>query len=281
MKKLFIALAIFAVTSVSAQLKTPAPSPLGSIEQTVGLTKIKIEYSRPGVKERKILGVKEPFGEMWRTGANASTKIEIENDITMGGMEVPAGKYSFYTIPGESEWTIVLNKNLEHWGVGDYTAEEDLVRFTVKPIKLTDLVETLTFDFNTFTAETANLVLSWENTKLIIPIGTKAGAMVESQIKELLIDGPSAGTYYAAARYYLEEGKDLNLALTWIDAALEKKPEAFWYMHRKAQIEAGLGKNKEAIATAQKSIELAKASEDGDYGYTAKNEKLIEELKAK
>ncbi len=282
MKKLQLLLsgaALCLTFGISAQIKAPQPSPSATIEQTVGLTSVEVEYSRPGMKGRKIFGDLEQYGKMWRTGANASTKITVSDDVKIGGKDVPAGKYALYTIPGETEWTIVLHKNLEHWGVGGYDEAEDLCRFTVKPTKLKDAVETFTIDFSNFTTSTAWINLSWENTKVSFEIVTPADEMVEKQIKEQLVDGPAAGTYYAAARHYLDKNENLDQALTYINKAVEKRPEAFWYIHVQAKILAAKGMKKEAIAAATKSMELAKANEGGDFGYVKNNEALIAKLK--
>lgn len=277
----FLAIGILAASFADAQLKTAQPSPTASIEQMVGLTEVEIEYSRPGMKGRKIFGDLLAYGTIWRTGANKATSIELSDDVKIGGKEVKAGKYSLFTIPGETEWTIIINSNTELWGDGGYKQEEDVARFTAKPTTLNDAVETLTIDFSNLTGTGADIILMWENTKVSFPIETNANAMVEAQIKEMLIDGPSAGTYAGAARYYLDNDKDMKQALVWIDKAIEKHPDAFWYVHNKAQIQGKLGLKKEAIATAEKSMEMAKANKDGDFGYVKNNENLIAELKAK
>ena len=274
-------LAISFALNSNAQLETPQPSPTSTLKQKVGLTDVTIEYSRPGVKGRTIFGDLIPYGEIWRTGANASTKLTVSDDVKIGGQEVPAGTYALYTIPNETEWTIIIHKNTTHWGVGGYDKAEDLARLTVTPSKLANTVESLTIDFGTFTEAGAKMNLSWANTSVSFDIETNTNAMVEKQIKELLIDGPNAGTYYSAARYYLDNDKDIAQALVWIDKAIEKKPEAFWYTHQKAKMQGKLGMKKEAIATAKKSLEMAKKNEGGDYGYIANNQKLIAELKAK
>jgi hypothetical protein len=280
-KSILLTAGIIATTAFSAQLKTPQPSPTATIKQTIGLSEVTVVYSRPGMKERKIFGELVALGEIWRTGANGSTTIEISNDVKIGGKDVPAGKYAFYTIPGETEWTIIIHKNTTNWGSGNYKEEEDLVRFTAKPTKLDNAVESFTIDFGSFKSGNAIMMLSWENTRVSFPIESNADEAVEKQIKELLIDGPSAGTYYSAARHYLDNDKDMTQALTWVNTAIEKRPEAFWYIHQKAKIQGKLGKTKEAIATAEKSMQLAKESKDGDYGYIANNEKLIKQLKEK
>lgn len=280
-KFLSLATGILLSSLATAQLKTTQPSPSASIKQTVGLTEVEIEYSRPSMKGRKVFGELVAFGETWRTGANKATSIELTEDVKLGGKEVKAGKYSIFTIPGEAEWTIIINKNTELWGEGGLKQEEDAARFTVKPTKLNDAVETFTIDFSNFDGGNAVINLMWENTKVSFVIETKANEAIEAQIKELLIDGPGAGTYYGAARYYLDNNKDLKQALVWIDKAIEKRPDAFWYIHQKAKIQGNLGLKKEAIATAEKSMELAKANKEGDYGYVKSNEDLIKELKAK
>lgn len=278
-KLIALALAATFAFSVNAQIETPQPSPLGEVEQKIGLTEIEIEYSRPGKKNREIFGKLVPYGKIWRTGANASTKIEISDDIKINGKELKKGKYALYTIPGENEWTIIFHNNLTYWGVGDYKEEEDALRITAKATKVDATIETLTFEFGHFTTSGGKLMLMWENTVVTMDIETNAMEQVEAQIKKVLVDGPGAGAYAAGADFYLEKGENLDQALTWINKAVEKRPEAFWYIHKKAQILAKMGKKKEAIAAANKSIEVAKANKGGDYGYVAKNEEFIKSLK--
>lgn len=271
--------ALFLSASLSAQLTTPQPSPTATLNQKVGLTNFDLIYSRPGAKGRIIFGDLVKFDEVWRTGANASTKLEISTDVTIGGLEVPEGKYALYTIPGKDSWTIIIYKNLSHWGVDGYDKANDLGRFTVKPTKTNDKTETLTMDFSHLTTSSGNLNLMWENTKVSMPIETPTDKMVEKQIAKVMA-GPGAGDYYQSARFYLEKEKNLDEALGYINKAVEKRPEAFWYIHVQAKIYAKLGKKKEALASAEKSMALAKVNEGGDYGYVANNEKLIKEIKA-
>ena len=271
--------AITISTSLSAQLKAPQPSPLATIQQTVGLTDFEVEYSRPGMKGRSVFGDLVVFDEMWRTGANASTKITVSSDVKIGGLDVPEGKYALYTIPGKESWTIIIYKNLAHWGIDGYDKANDLGRFTVKPAVMNDKTETLTMDFSDFATSTANLNLTWENTRVSLPIETPTDEMVEKQIKEVMA-GPSANDYYQSARYYLEKEKNLSDALNYINKAVEKRPEVFWYIHVQAKIHIKMGNKKEALASAEKSLAMAKAAKDGDFGYVANNEKLIKEIKA-
>ena len=276
-KNILTTIGIVVSTLISAQLTTPQPSPLATLTQKVGLTDFEVEYSRPGAKGRTVFGDVVPFDEMWRLGANASTKITISTAVKMGGMDVPEGKYAIYAIPGKETWTIILYKNLSHWGVDGYDQANDLGRFTIKPTKMMDKTESLTLDFSDFTTSSANLNLTWENTSISIPISTPTDEMVEKQIKSVM-EGPSANDYYQSARYYLEKEKNLTDALTYINKAIEKRSDAFWYIHVQAKIYMKLGKKKEAMASAEKSLALAKAAKE-DFGYVANNEKLIKEIK--
>jgi hypothetical protein len=263
-----------------AQLETPQPSPTATLSQKVALTDVSVTYSRPGMKARTIFGGLVPYNEIWRTGANAGTKVTFSDNVTLGGQEVLAGEYTLLTIPGLKEWTVILNKDLTLSGAGGYDMKEDQCRFQVAT-KKGPVAETFTIEFGSFTTTGALMSLYWSDVVVSFPLETKAVEKVEGQIKELLIDGPSAGTYYNAARFYVDQNKELDQALAWIDIACEKRPEAFWYTHQKAQILAKLGKTKEAIATAEASMAAAKANKEGDFGYVATNEKLINELKAK
>jgi hypothetical protein len=280
-KNIFLGVLVLITAAAQAQLTTPQPSPTATINQKLGLTDISVTYSRPGAKNRVVFGELVPFGKVWRTGANKATSVTFSTDVNLGGKDVKAGTYSLFTIPNSAEWTVILNSNTELWGAGKYDEAKDVARFTIKPTILNDIVETFTIDFSHLVGSDGHMNLSWENTRVAIAVKTDANGMIEKQIKEILVDGPSAGTYYNAARFYVENDKDMNQALTWINAAINKRPEAFWYMHYKAKIQAKMGKTKEAIATAEKSLTMAKENEDGDYGYIANNEKLIAELKKK
>ncbi|MCC9138569.1 DUF2911 domain-containing protein [Pontibacter silvestris] len=197
MKNTFIGFALSAVLLLSAGavqaqqgIKTPAASPSSKIEQTVGLSTVTVEYSRPSMKGRKIFGGLEPYGELWRTGANASTKLKLSDDVTIEGNKVPAGEYALYTIPGENEWTIIIHKNTKLWGDGgtDYKPEEDLVRFKVKPVQNARTVETFTINFANLKQDAADVELLWENTIVPFTIKTDVDSKVMSQIQEQVIN---------------------------------------------------------------------------------------------
>jgi tetratricopeptide (TPR) repeat protein len=263
---------------VQAQIDVPAPSPLGSINQKVGLSDLSVTYSRPSVKGRTIFGDLVPYGSMWRLGANASTKFKTSSDITIEGKDVPAGEYALYAIPNKDSWTMILHKNTSYWGTGGdkYSVEEDLARFEVKPNNAYPLmVETMTFQFTDITSEDCYLELTWANTQVRIKIHTDVDKKVMASIDEKM-KGISSATYYQAARYYLENDKDLNKALEWINLSLVDN-EKFWMVRQKALILAKMERYDDAIKTAELSKSLAETAQNNDY--VRLNEKSIEEWK--
>ncbi|KAA5548264.1 DUF2911 domain-containing protein [Adhaeribacter rhizoryzae] len=274
-----IALAIFCSQQVMAQLTIPAASSPATVTQRVGLTDITVKYSRPSLKGRKMFGETLPYGQPWRAGANNSTVIEFKDPVTLQGTPVPAGEYAIYTIPGETEWTVIFNKNTKLGGnTKDYKKEEDVARFKVKPLKTPTKTETLTINFADVTPSTANLEILWENTSVKVKIIAEVESKVMAQIQEQVINGKDVkpDLYAAAAVYYLDTNKDPKLALEWIKKANEKDPK-FWNMHTQAKLHAKNKDYKGAIASAEKSIALAKEAKNDDY--VRMNEKAIAEWK--
>lgn len=276
---LMLALILAGSIGASAQLQTPAASPLATTTQKVGLTEISLSYSRPSLKGRKMFGETLPFGTAWRTGANNATTLTFKEEVSVGGKKVAAGEYALYTIPAATEWTIILNKNTKLGGSTDqYKAEEDVARFKVKPTKTASKTETLTINFADLTANAANLEILWENTSVKFPIVTEVDSKVMAQIQEQVVNGQnvSQAMYAAAANYYYDNKKDAKQALTWIKKANEKDAK-FYTLHAQAKIQAMNKDYKGAIATAEKSIALAKEAKNADY--VRMNEKLIAEWK--
>jgi hypothetical protein len=277
---IFTFVLLFAASfTMNAQVKTPAPSPKGKIMQTVGMTDVEVEYSRPSARDREIFGGLVPFDKMWRTGANASTKFTVSTDVMIEGNELKKGTYALYAIPGKEEWTIVFHKNLTHWGVGKYDETEDAFRFKVKSTSLNAAVETFTIGISNLALGTATVDLMWAKTKVSFNIDTKVDALVEASIEKTLA-GPSMNDYYSAAAYNLMAKKDLEQAYDWIQVAMEKGGnEKFWMVRRKALIEAELGKYKEAAKSAQMSLDLA--TKAGNEDYIRMNKESIAEWKKK
>ena len=280
MKKILLLSAIFCYSFISGQIKTPKPSPTATITQKVGVSDISVEYSRPGAKGREIFGGLVSYGKMWRTGANKATKITFNENCVFGGAKVKKGSYSLFTIPGEKEWTVVLNKNTELWGVGEYDEENQVCSIVAKAINTKDFTESFTIDFGTFQSFSAIMSLKWANTKIDIKIESLEAKKIEKQYLELLTKGPSANDYYNGAKFFADNTSEYEMALEWINTAVKKRPDAFWMQYHKARILKKMGNNKESILVAEGVIELAREKKD-DYGYIKRSEDLIKSIKSK
>ena len=267
-------LCLMIIGAQAQPIKTPQPSPSQTIKQDFGISSIELSYSRPSMKGRKIFGDLVPFGQVWRTGANGVTRIKFADDVTVGGQPLKAGEYAIYTIPNEKEWEVIISNGINNSGTV-YKQAEDVVRFKVKSIKLDQPVETFTMQFANVRSNSAELHIIWEKTAVAIPVVTDVDKKVMAQIDNAM--NKDNHPYYQAAMYYMESGRDLNQAVTWFNKALEQNPNAYWIYHQKANALAKLGKKDEAKATAQKSMDLAKAEKNEDY--VKLNQKLIESLK--
>ena len=261
----------------------PAASPACTLKQRVGLTDFEIVYSRPGVKGRTIFGGIVPYGQVWRTGANQATKITFNTPVKFNGTEIPAGTYALFTIPGETEWTVILNKNSAQWGAYQYDEKADVARFKVTPVRLTDTtLETFTIEFNHIRDESAVLDLVWD--KMVVPLHLEVDvtSKVVPQIEAAMAapDKKDAGFYFQAATFYYNHGLDLKQALAWVNTGLEGQPRiAFELLHLKAQILARQGDKDGAIAAAKQSSELAIKAEGPGSSFVKMNDDIISSLK--
>lgn len=259
----------------------PAASPACTIKQRVGLTDVEVTYSRPGIKDRQIFGGLVPYGKVWRTGANSATKITFSTPVKLNGNDIPAGSYELFTIPGQDEWTIIINKAKGQWGAYQYNEKDDLVRFKVNPIQLAEKIETFTIEFNEIRDESAVLNLAWDHTVVPISIEIELTNKLIPQIEAAMAspDKKSAGFYFQAATFYYNHGRDLHKALDWVNAGLADNPQiAFELFHLKAQILAKQGDKEGAIAAAKKSSELAVKFEGPDSPFVKMNQDIISSL---
>lgn len=275
MKKiLFSAIAALSLIASEAQLRTPAPSPSQTIKQDFGLSSVELSYSRPAMKGRKIFGDLVPFGKVWRTGANNATIITFGEEVTIGGTKVPAGKYGLLTIPDKKSWTIIISKQTDVTSPSAYKQDQDVVRVEAKTMDMNSAMETFTMQFADVKPTSCELHIMWDKTAVALPISVDVEKKIMTQIDQLM--NKDNRPYYNAAMYYMDNGKDLNQALSWFDKAVEMNPSAFWIHHQRANCLAKLGKKAEAKAAAEKSKELAAAAKNDDY--VKLNEKLLAEL---
>ena len=300
MKKLiFLSILTFiCALGASAQLTLPRDSQRQEIAQIVGDTRIAIIYHRPNTKGRaNIFGCEStdvvpiggktypclvPYKQVWRAGANENTIFEVSNDVMIAGQKLPAGKYGFHAIPNRDDWTLIFSKDNDKWGSYSYDASKDQVRVQVKPIKA-DLRETLTYDFENVTANTTQLTLRWE--KIAVPFTIDVGDVhgrVLAQVREAIKNRKADDfrPFNQGAGYVLSFKVKNNYeeAIGWLDESIKGR-ETFGNLNTKARLLAEMGKTTDAIATAEKAIQVGKAASPA--ANTADLEKLVAEWKAK
>ena len=260
----------------SPKVDFPAPSPACTIKQRVGLTDVEVVYSRPGIKNRQIFGGLVSYGQVWRTGANAATKITFSTAVKLNGTDIPAGTYALFTIPGENEWTIIINKGAAQWGAFQYDEKADVARFKATPVQLAESIETFTIEFNDIQDESAVMNLVWDHTVVPIHMEIELTSKLVPQIEALMASDAKNKPYFQAAMFYYDHGLDLQKASKWVDAAIAQR-EAYYIVHLKAKILAKLGDKDGAITAAKHSSELAAKAKDS--GYVKLNDDLISSLK--
>ena len=261
--------------SVNAQIKTPSASPAQKVTQNVGMTDITVEYSRPSMKGRTIFAENGlvSFGKMWRTGANAATKITFSTDVTVDGNALSAGSYAITTVPGADDWRVNFY-TYEKSSWSSYMEASPVASVLVKPTMRTNPLETFLIHIGNITDDSASLDIVWEKTVVSMKIGVSYDEQVMGNIEKVLA-GPTAGDYYQAATYYHKSGKDLATALEYIQKATNVEKPKFWQVRREALILADMGKMDEAIKAANKSMSLAEAAGNDDY--VKMNKKSINE----
>lgn len=266
MKKILYC-AVFVITLITQpalqaqELELPQHSPGATVSQKFGLAEATVSYSRPSMKGRTIFGALVPYGQMWRTGANKCVNISFDKDVMINNQKVAAGTYSLFTIPDKTEWTIILNKNTEHWGTGSYKQEEDLMRFTVKPVTVA-ATESFTIDFANIKNNSATLQLYWETTKVSFDIVNdymeEAVANIKSSITAVQ---ETHGLYNSAAEFYLDNNLDVKQALEWAKKSVEVK-ERYWNVYTYAKALAANNMKTEALSAAEKSLKMAEEAKN-------------------
>jgi hypothetical protein len=261
--------------AILAQVEMPAPSPKQTIEQQFGMGSIKIVYSRPSAKDRKVFGDLVPYGKIWRTGANEATLISFSEPVEIDGKRVDSGTYALYTIPFEDVWEVILNKGVSNWGTENYLESEDVFRSKIEPVKNKAKVETFTMLLTNIKKESCQLQILWDKKILNIPIAVDIKEKLRLQITAAMLS--SSKPYWQAAQFYYEYDKNLPKALENIDKAIESNQQAYWMYLYKAKIQKDMSNNAGALKSSNTSLQLAKDAKNEDY--VRMNQHLQKELK--
>lgn len=276
MKQIILAVSLFtAGTFAKAQVKMPAPSPTQTLKQDFAMGSVELTYSRPSAKGRSIIGNLVPYNKVWRTGANSATLIKFTDPVEIGGKKIDTGSYALYTIPGESNWEIILNKGTSNWGSTGYKESDDVVRFSVPSMKMKNMVETFTMQFSDIKPESCELQLMWEKTAVSVPIKAVIKDRIRAQIEKAMATDKKP--YFTAAQFYREYDMNNKKALEAIKGAVAENPKAYYMWIYKAKIEKDLGDKTAARASSEKSLELAKQEKNDDY--VTMNEEFLKKLK--
>lgn len=268
MKRLFIAITVVLSGFVGfSQVQTPAASPFAKVQQTVGLTEVSVEYSRPSAKGRNIFGNLVPFGKTWRTGANANTIVTFGTDVTIGGKKLPKGEYAIYVAPKPDSWDVYFYTDVNNWGLPEKWNEEKIaLKTTAKPVLLNNNVETFTIGINNLDNDFGHIEISWEKTLVPIKFDVPTASIANASIEKALT-GPDAQAFYDAANYYYQSNGDIHKALEWVNQSIDMRGNdvPFWYFRLKSLIQAKAGDKRGAIETAQRSLDLAEKAGNADY----------------
>lgn len=269
MKKFFLLAATICSLNVFAQINMPQPSTTQKITQAFGMGSIELTYSRPNINGRSLLKENSdlaPLNKLWRTGANAATRLKFTDNVTIGGKRLDTGSYVLYTIPGKDNWEVILNKGLTNWGTDGYKEAEDVVRFKVKADKATGNTETFTMQFANIAFESCDLNIIWGGTSVRIPISTNVKDRLRAQVeKALSAEKVNPNAYYPAANFYYEWDKDMTKALNAATKATEVNQNGFWIFLLKAKIQRDMGDKVGAKASAEKCIDLATTAKNDEY----------------
>ena len=260
------------------KIEFPAASQHAVVKQRVGLTDVEIDYSRPNKNNREIFGGLVPYGKLWRTGANAVTKIKFSKAVSLGGKEIPAGEYAVFTIPTADEWTIIISKDAKVQSAADYKQENDAARITAKPEPIPDTFETFTIGLRDVKGASATLNFVWDKTRVPVKLTTGDVEQLSKELDAVVSAGTPLDprTAYQAAAFYYDNNKDMNQAAKWVDQALAKNPDAYFMHYKKAQIQAKLGNKKEAVASAQRAIDILKKDKAPDESAIRNAQQIID-----
>lgn len=244
-------------------MKIPATSTGQRIEQDFGLGVISVQYYRPNTRGRKIFDGMEPYGIVWRTGANNATVFKLTDTITVEGHTLNPGAYALFTIPGATEWTVIFNKNASQWGAYAYDEKQDVLRFKVKPFRLTQKMETLTIQFADMTPENGLFQVLWENTGIELHLHADVDDRIMANIQEAM--KAEKKPYYMSAIWCYNHNRNLPQALTWMQEADNANPTAYNIKYWLARLQLKNGDKTAAVQSAGEGLKLAQAENNAEY----------------
>jgi len=264
-----LSLALLLAPALLAQAPAPVPpvrlkpmqaSPAASVSQTLGITSLKIDYYRPAVKGRAIWGELVPFGQVWRAGANEATIFTFSDPVKIQGKELAAGSYGFFAIPGKEGWTLILNRKAKQWGAYEYKAEEDALRFEVKPQAAVHQ-EYLEYDLQIASPERLRVDLRWEKVSVPFEVEIDVKGLYWKHLEETLAKAPTTDwvPWFQAANYCFQQKLQLDKAMGWVDASL-KAQETYRNLELKARLLEQSGKRAEGLPFLEKAITAATAA---------------------
>jgi Tfp pilus assembly protein PilF len=272
------ALALLTTSTALAELDQPEESPHATVHQTIGLTKVSIDYHRPAVQGRQVWGKLVPYGEVWRAGANQNTTITFSTDVKIGGKPLRAGTYGLHMIPTQKDWTVIFSTVTTAWGSYSYDQKEDALRVTVTPRALPAVEERMVFKFDEPAMTKATLVLAWEKLAVPVTIEVDTPKVVMANMRAQLrgVDNYRSESWTQAASYWLKNGGNLDEALKFADKSIGMRPAYGSYMIRAAILDKK-GKTADAKAAREKAITLASEADLNQAGYALVQEKKLED----
>lgn len=261
------------------QFELPKTNSRAVIQQRVAATDIEVTYNRPSVKGRRIFGELVPYGQVWRTGADESTKISFSTPVSINGTPIEAGTYELFTIPNAAEWIVILQENRSQWGSYSYQEEFDVARIAATPSKTKNLVETFTFSFDDVETDATTLNISWENVRVPVQLTIDISKTVVPQI-EAALSKEGKRPYFRAAMFYFENNLDIDRAAELMELALEGQPNHLGMLYRLALILERKGDIEGAISASERSLKAtSSASKELLEEYTRLNNHLLSRLR--
>jgi tetratricopeptide (TPR) repeat protein len=233
-------------------------SPKTTFEQRIGLTDAKLTYSRPSARGRDIFSEIVPPGEHWRLGANTKTLLTLSSEVSFSSGALPAGTYSLSLFPNDGDWILVINKDLEGWGIYEYNEKNDALRVTA-PMEVGSMkTESLLLAWDNVQSNSADLIVSWGDRMARFPMKVPTERLAKENLAKALADPKAEWTVYRNAARYARENK-MPEAESWAKTAVKMKSDNWGTHYLLAQILEENGKKSEALKAAQNSLEAGLA----------------------